>query len=462
VLHDLGKSAAGFQAQLRPEGKSWGQRHEVLSLAFLEWAVPEDSRNDRAWIVAGIASHHRDLRNIITSYPDLDDPEDDPVAALVKEVSDPIVEALAAWMIVDPLSWAQRSGLPGIEFMPSPPERPVEDFRRHAVARIHRALKSYRQLVRRLEEQLASSPENLSALALRGLVLLADHTASAHVTPTSSPLKKVQETVERLDLGSLENLYSHQRESAACTRHALLVAPTGSGKTEAALLWTARQQESDGARGRIFYLLPYQASLNAMHARLSRHFPEAVALQHSRALQALYRSLLEKGYTPEKAEDVARRERSLARLHYHPIRVLTPYQLLRGAFKLRGYEALCTDATEGLFIFDEVHAYEPRRLGMILGMVEYLRRCLGGKFLVMSATFPQVLRDALREVLGTTIALNAGDALYKSFARHTLQLVEGRINESIILDRIAQRARSGESAIRSELLWKYMLICRSD
>src|SRR2546423_1345102 len=101
-------------------------------------------------------------------------------------------------MKVDPLSWAQRSSLPGVEVMPFPPEQPVEDFRRHAAERIHRALKSYRQLVRRLEEQPASSPENLSALALRGLVLLADHTASAHVTPTSSPLKKVQETVERL------------------------------------------------------------------------------------------------------------------------------------------------------------------------------------------------------------------------------------------------------------------------
>ncbi|HXG20602.1 MAG TPA: CRISPR-associated helicase Cas3', partial [Methylomirabilota bacterium] len=447
VLHDLGKSAAGFQAQLRPEGKSWGQRHEVLSLAFLEWAFPEDSWNDRAWVAAGIASHHRDFRIIITSYPDPDDPEDDPVASLVKEISNPIIEALAAWMRVDPLFWAQRSGMQGIEVTPSPPEHPVEDFHHHAVARIHRALKSYRQLVRRLDEQPASSPENLSALALRGLVLLADHTASAHVTPTPSPLKEVQETVERLDLGSLENLYTHQREAANCTGHALLVAPTGSGKTEAALLWTARQQEDDGSKGRIFYLLPYQASLNAMHARLSRYFPEAVALQHSRALQALYRSLLEKGYTPEKAEDVARRERSLARLHYHPIRVLTPYQLLRGAFKLRGYEALYTDAAEGLFIFDEVHAYEPKRLGMILGMVEYLQRYLGGKFLVMSATFPQVLRDALGEVLGNTVVLSAGDALYKSFARHTLHLVEGRINDSTILERIAQHARSGESVL---------------
>src|SRR5690606_3272685 len=32
VLHDLGKIARGFQAQLKPGSASWGHRHEVLSL----------------------------------------------------------------------------------------------------------------------------------------------------------------------------------------------------------------------------------------------------------------------------------------------------------------------------------------------------------------------------------------------------------------------------------------------
>lgn len=144
---------------------------------------------------------------------------------------------------------------------------------------------------------------------------------------------------------------------------------------------------------------------------------------------------------------VARCEQSLARLHYHPVRVLTLYQLLRGAFKLKGYEALCTDATEGLFIFDQVHAYEPKRLGMILGMVAYLRRSLGARFLVMSATFPTVLRNALLEVLGDVTPLNAGEALYKDFTRHTLRLVEGVITDHPILERITQRVQDRESVL---------------
>lgn len=295
VLHDFGKAASGFQAQLRPQGKSWGQCHEVLSLAFLEWVFPKDPHNDRAWIAAGIASHHRDLRNILTLYPSPDDPEDsenDPVTLLTPQIDDSLIEALAVWVTVDPFLWTQRSSLPGVEARPVPlVQQPIEDFRNHAAVRIHRALTAYKRLVRRLEKEPASSPENLAALALRGFVILADHTASAHVTPISSPFVDVQKTVECLGFDSFETLYKHQREASACPGHALLVAPTGSGKTEAALFWAVCQQEQDGVGGRIFYLLPYQASLNAMHARISRHFPDTVALQHSRALQALYRNL---------------------------------------------------------------------------------------------------------------------------------------------------------------------------
>jgi len=446
VLHDFGKIAAGFQAQLRSKARPWGHRHEVLSLAFLEWVLPDDFCGDRPWIAAGIASHHKDLDDIGTLYPALDDLDDDPVIRLIHDVSDHVVEAIAAWLTKQSLAWVQCSALPGVANAISVPAHPAADFRRHGAARVHRALLAYRRLARHLVEQPAHSSENLNALALRGLILLADHSASADLQQTGSPLRNVKETLSLLHLRAPELLYVHQREAAECRGHAMLVAPTGSGKTEAAILWAARQRD-DNCCGRVFYVLPYQASLNAMHARLSRHFPEAVALQHSRALQALYRSLMERGYVPEKAEGIARREQALARLHCHPLRILTPYQLLRAAFRLKGYEALLTDTTDGLFIFDELHAYEPRRLGMILGIVDYLRRQLGGRFLVMSATFPTVLRSALRESIGEIVDLTADEALYKSFIRHRLRLVMGKIIDPAVLARIADHARSGESVL---------------
>ena len=444
VLHDLGKIARDFQAQLEPGTAPWGHRHEVLSLAFLEWALPDDAHQDRAWVAAAIASHHRDLSEIEQRYPAPDDPADDPVLRLVESADEVAVAAVATWLVTDPPRWARESGLPGIEVCPRPPDDPVGDFRLHAVARVHRALAACRRLARTLAEQPATSPDNVAALALRGLVLLADHTASAHLPPPPRLAADADDIAARL---GLDAPYDHQTRAATAIGHALLVAPTGSGKTEAAVLWAARQQ-ARGPTGRLYYLLPYQASLNAMRERLSRLFPGAVALQHSRALQALYRSLLEeKHYAPDQAASEARREHTLARLHHHPVRVLTPYQLLRAAFRLKGYEAILTDATDGIFVFDEIHAYEPRRLGMILGMIEYLRAQLGGRFLIMSATLPRVLAELLREVLGTATDIAATPELYASFTRHTLRVLEGEITDAPVLDRIVTRARGGDSVL---------------
>ena len=64
-----------------------------------------------------------------------------------------------------------------------------------------------------------------------------------------------------------------------------------------------------------------------------------VTLQHSRAAQAVYRQLLDRQYEPALAARLARKERSHAKLHAKPIRILTPYQLLRAAYQLKGHEA---------------------------------------------------------------------------------------------------------------------------
>src|SRR5207249_1877906 len=78
-LHDLGKCAQGFQDILRgiketPHAQQWGRhRHEVLSLPFVDWVFPPLARTDngmqaadRRWVIAAIASHHRDCSVVQT------------------------------------------------------------------------------------------------------------------------------------------------------------------------------------------------------------------------------------------------------------------------------------------------------------------------------------------------------------------------------------------------------------
>jgi CRISPR/Cas system-associated endonuclease/helicase Cas3 len=63
--------------------------------------------------------------------------------------------------------------------------------------------------------------------------------------------------------------YTYQIKAGKKVCNLILQSPTGSGKTEAALLWAQRNQKRNG---RLFYTLPTTASLNAMYLRLKKSF----------------------------------------------------------------------------------------------------------------------------------------------------------------------------------------------
>jgi CRISPR-associated endonuclease/helicase Cas3 len=418
-------------------GPRYEHRHEVLSLVAVgRLDVDEETRG---LIAAGVGTHHKDASWIRERYP-FDSADRD---ELLDELTSDHETAWEAW-----LAGAGAPNLTNQGFLPLPPRKPLG--KRHALASAMRALQ---ELVEGLGADFATSRPALTARAVRGLVVLADHAGSAHERLTFAPsldsVKAFREAAaSRLDRG----LEPHQEQAGQTDGHALLVAPTGSGKTEAAFLWASRQREHGAGKAALFYVLPYRASLNAMRERIPSYgvVDGSVVLQHSSSAAALYGYLMDKpdGYTPSAAAKIALRERNLASLMTAPVRVLTPYQLLRAFFGLPGHEAVLTDAAGGVIVLDELHAYDVPRLALILAGVRHLVRDLGARVIAMSATFPSVLRGVLEDVLGgNPTRIVADRETQERFVRHMLRVAERDLVSEETLTDVERRFRDGEAVL---------------
>ncbi|SDR23590.1 CRISPR-associated helicase/endonuclease Cas3 [Thermostaphylospora chromogena] len=438
LCHDAGKIPDGFQAMLAGRVRSWGERHEVVSLGFLPALLSDGLL--LLWTATGVVTHHRHLEGgrgpLAPSYGGASETEwRDRLLPIPEKAATELVDWLA--------DTARRAGLPVT--VPQNGELDV----------IGEAWRVFGQVLDRWEQPV-SMEEGVAAVLLQGAVTLADHLSSAHgVLHTRQPLDDGFPTLLAKTFADKgHTIRPHQRQAADVDGHLLLRAPTGSGKTEAGLLWAATQVElisrRTGGIPRVFYTLPYLASINAMAVRLGRLLgdEDLVGVMHSRA--ASYH--LAKAVCPEdddeKHVEAARKAVSRAaatRLFRETLRVGTPYQILRGALAGPAHSSMLIDAANSVFVLDELHAYDPQRLGYILAMAGMWER-LGGRVAVLSATLPDALAELFRDVLDGSIRLvqanTAGDP-----RRHRLALRNARLTDPRSLEEIAERLDRNESVL---------------
>jgi CRISPR-associated helicase Cas3/CRISPR-associated endonuclease Cas3-HD len=455
LLHDAGKIADGFQTMVGngPEpAQPWRERHEVLSLGFAAPLLAGLPAQERQWVALGILTHHRPLtsvsrRGIFGTYD-----EADPAAFATRfgHIDHRAAAELLSWLAAT----ASRHGLVLQSGSGGPPASgPAESA--HA-------------LLGQLRDEWqarADRDRGRCAVLLQGAVTLADHLSSAHSVASLHTVQPVgaayaAELARRLDL------HAHQQRAAEVDGHLLLRAPTGAGKTEAAQLWAARQVEAlrarHGGQPRVFYTLPYLASINAMTERLGASLGDdgLIGVAHSRAaLYHLDRSLREDSSSsrpprdPADASSIQRADAAgkavsraaATRLFRELVRVGTPYQLLRGALAGAGGSGILIDSANSVFILDELHAYDTRRLGFILAMTRLWEQ-LGGRIAVISATLPDPLATLLTETLeGNPTTVEAMDRSWP--VRHRLVTRADHLTADASVREIKARLVAGQAVL---------------
>ncbi len=162
----------------------------------------------------------------------------------------------------------------------------------------------------------------------------------------------------------------------------IIIASTGIGKTEAALLWAGNRK--------LFYTLPLKVSINAMYRRIKDKYGysgDKVTLLHSDALNELIEN--------NEENDTNIIENAMIKYHAskllsYPVTVCTIDQLFSFVYKYRGCELILASLKYSVVIIDEIQSYEPEIIAkLIYGL--YIITLAGGKFAIITATLPPVL-----------------------------------------------------------------------
>lgn len=244
---------------------------------------------------------------------------------------------------------------------------------------------------------------------LKGLLHRVDYTASGDMD-----VEIVSENIGHVISNKLKEKNSDLNEIQKFAlknndRDLLIIAPTGSGKTEAGALYVNRSKG--------FFVLPLRVSIDSIYDRLTgipkgdelKYGFNNVGLMHSTSLFKHIEDIgkrdsdIRENALPDgRFEQIYKAEKEAKNLSY-PLSITTPDQIFPFVFKYGGFERIYSTFGYSKIVVDEIQMYNPRMLAYMLKGLQVIKE-LGGKIMIMTATFPEFLKKEMQ-----TLGINFSD-----------------------------------------------------
>lgn len=420
-FHDFGKASYEFQNILKHNSpkRFWDYRHEIISASFVE-SLNVDNYSKFA-IALGIITHHKDIHSLDDRYSGFYTSSSNEYEIFYNKVNTIKDNLSELNSYLDNIGVYSRKYL-GYE-LEQPSNMKIDLIKPYYIESIG----EYLEIVD--DYQLGFEDEknpifSLYGIFLKGFITTCDHLSSAglyEILCASNTFKSYSK---------IENsLRTTQKIASKTSGSTFLIAPTGSGKTEASLLWAIKNQNESFSR-RLFYCLPFTASINAMYERFRNEFDEElVGMLHGKASYFLYKEFSEGSY--EERQKHVKELKSLTKKIYKPYKILTPFQIIKNFFGVKGFEMGLSEMANSLLIFDEIHAYNPRTTSLILSTLKILHEKYDVDILIMSATLPSFILEKFREELGIKTCISLPDKELDKYTRHKVKILDGCIFEYV-------------------------------
>ncbi|MEM4719784.1 MAG: CRISPR-associated helicase Cas3' [Candidatus Pacearchaeota archaeon] len=288
-------------------------------------------------------------------------------------------------------------------------------------------------------------------IMMSGILKRCDHCASANISiETTESIENTFDKIKtEIEQKIKDKIWQKEILEDFPIEDGLLIAPTGSGKSEFALMWTEKQPR------KLIYVLPLRVALNDLYKRFNEYiYTNSTEVTKNEMISILHSTAFIQYYEQEKENQDGSsiyQKLNTTKNFSTSIILTTPDQILLSSLNFFGSDKLKSLYPISTFVIDEIQAYNPEMAAVIIKSIQEIKN-MGGNILLMTATYPPYFRKFLNNPdispnFKESEKIKENKQIVKNYTkkRHKIELEKGPFinkKENIVNEKFKEKLKS--------------------